>query len=242
MGNPVTIIFRLWNKCKEDKMINSQEIIERSLYKSVLTTVLNIGYTLDPEDYYPITAESQKRFEEDKKKIIDSKGMFIYIFGTGNNQSKGMKDNLPRICIDSQGFLPGDIGLPKQNISREEDDYVVTDQPYETIDQFIDIHLVSNNQSDIRFLLNILSSSIPQRGYIKPYIYDKAPFDGNIFIESVNFFNIPNLDKGLIEKVYQFEVKDSLLDYSTGSTEEPIIIPPIRDISLLVQNKIEIKS
>ena len=222
-------------------MINSQEIIERSFYQSLLQVGITSGYSLNPEDYYPITPENSKKYEEALKEIIQSKGRYVYIFGVGNNQSKGMKDLLPRITIESQGFLPGDIGFPKEMIDREGDNYVVTEQPFEAIDQFLDIHLVANKQEDIRLLLNIMSSAIPQRGYIKPYIYKEAPFDGNIFVEAVNFYNIPNLDKGLIEKVYQFEIKDTLLDYSMGSTDDPIIIPPIIDISVLIQGENELK-
>lgn len=216
-------------------MINSQEIIERSIYLSILETLVSVNYTLDPQNYYPITPESEQRYKSDLERIMRNKGKYIYLFGIGNNQSKGMKELLPRIVIDAQGFLPGDIGLPKTMMVREKENYVVSESPFEAIDQWIDIHLVSNTSEDNRLLLNILSTSIPQRGYIKPYTHEKVPFDGNIFIEAVNFYNTPNYDKGLIEKVYQFQVKDTLLDIKFGSKEEPTIIPPMVDISLLIQ-------
>lgn len=221
-------------------MIDSQEIIERSIYQSLLETTIRLGYTLNPEDYYPITPENLQRYQQDKAKIVATKGRFIPIFGVGNNQVKGMKDELPRIVVDSQGFLPGEIGLPRDMMEKVGQNFVVTEQPFEAIDQFIDIHLVSNTQEDIRLLLNIMVTSIPQRGYVKPYIYEDAPFDGNIFLEITNFYNTPNLDKGIIEKVYQFQVKDTLLDINFGSTEEPVVIPPLIDISVLIQGEFEL--
>ena len=43
---------------------------------------------------------------------------------------------------------------------------------------------------------------------------------------------MPDLDNGLMEKVYQFEVQDCLLDGNTP----PEVITPIRDISVLLEN------
>ena len=43
---------------------------------------------------------------------------------------------------------------------------------------------------------------------------------------------MPDLDNGLMEKVYQFEVQDCLLESNTP----PGVITPIRDISVLLEN------
>jgi hypothetical protein len=40
-------------------------------------------------------------------------------------------------------------------------------------------------------------------------------FSGNIFLELVNFFDIPNLDFGLLEKVYQFVIQDCVINETT---------------------------
>jgi len=214
-------------------MVNTQEIIERSIYSALLSIAINQGYSLDPANYLPATPQSAITFESDKKALLDSGKSFVGIYGAGNNQSRGIKE-CPRITLEPQGFFPGDIGFPKQQVDKSEDgSFLVSESNYtESVDQLVNIHLTANNISDMRLLHNILNSSIPQRGYIKPYIYDLKPFDGNIYIQLSNFFSLPDTDKGIMEKVYQFMVKDTILNELFIPTGE--IISPIKDISLLL--------
>lgn len=218
-------------------MISSQEIIERSIYSALLKTLTFLGYSLDPMDYYPVTDENKKKFTSDKEFIKNTKGFFIDLFGVGNNQSRGIKE-CPRITLEAKGFMPGDIGLPKQIMEKVEDSYFVSEFPFEAIDQYIDIHLVANNQNEMRLLHTILFSSIPQRGYIKPYHLEEIPFDGNIFLEVANFYDIPDTDKGIMEKVYEFNVKDSILTELINKSEDTI--SPIKVIEVLLQKPVEI--
>lgn len=207
-------------------MVNSQEIIERSIYSNILTVAMKLGYTLNPDDYLPINKENEAKYKSDLAKLKK----FIPIYGVGNNQSKGQKIT-PRIVINSKGFYPGAIGLPKELIDKGEGiGFTSTEEPYETLDQMIDIHLVASTQEDIRLLHQILFWSIPQRGYIKPYTEDKFMFSGNIFLEVVNFFDRPDLTQGLIEKIYQFSVFDCII----GEKEGTMDIVPITNISLII--------
>ena len=64
-------------------MVNSQEIIERSIYVAILNMAIKLGYTINPEDYLPTSAVNAERFKEDLKKITDDKGFYISIFGVG---------------------------------------------------------------------------------------------------------------------------------------------------------------
>ena len=209
-------------------MIDSQEIIERSLYSALLNTADTLGYTLDPQKYLPVSAENKAKYDADLKAL----SKFIGIFGASNNQSKGQKIT-PRIVVNPKGFYPGAVGMPKQLIEKNEGlGFTASEFPYETIDQYIDIHLVANNQEELRLLHQILFWSIPQRGYIKPYTEDEFLFSGNIFLEVVNFFDTPNLQAGLLEKVYEFVVYDCLI----GQSESEADLVPITDISLLLEN------
>ena len=52
-------------------MVNSQEIIERSIYAALLNMAIKLGYTINPEDYLPTSASNAERFKEDLKKITD---------------------------------------------------------------------------------------------------------------------------------------------------------------------------
>lgn len=214
-------------------MISSQEIIERSVYSALLETLISTGYSLRPDDYFPVNKTNSIKFQSDKKSIEANKGFFIPLFGISNNQSRGMKE-CPSITIESKGFMPGDIGLPKAIMEKVDDSYFVSESPYEAIDQYIDIHLIANDQLQMRLLHTLLFASIPQRGYIKPYTFDKAPFYGNIFIEIANFYDMPNTDKGIMEKVYQFTIKDSLVDIYDILPQETDKISPIYSMDILL--------
>jgi len=208
-------------------MVNSQEVIERSIYSAILNTSVALGYSINPEEYLPVSEANSRKYAEAKKNLKK----FVGIFGTGNNQSKDMKVT-PRIVVNARGFYPGNIGLPKQLIGKEEGiGYTATEVPYSTIDQYIDIHLVANNQEDLRLLHQITFYSIPQRGYLKLYNQDKFLFSGNIFLELVNFFDTPNLEVGIMEKIYQFVVEDTLAYENT----EPLDWVPITDISAVIE-------
>lgn len=46
-------------------MVDSQEIIERSIYCSILNVAKELGFTVDPNEYLPINTQNQQRFKED---------------------------------------------------------------------------------------------------------------------------------------------------------------------------------
>lgn len=212
-------------------MIDSQEIIERSIYSSILKTLVDEGYTVDPHNYDANYDASLDQFKADMEQIILDKKYFISLFGVGNSQSRGEK-TVPRIVINGRGFMPGDIGFERWALERSGDRFLISEFPFESINQFIDIHLVANTQESLRMMTYFIQISLPTRGYIKPYIYDQAPFDGNIYIQLANFYDLPRLDKGVMEKVYQYEIKDTLIDHHKCPVIEPIV--PITDISLLL--------
>lgn len=209
-------------------MVDSQEIIERSFYSALLNTTIALGYSLDPDSYLPVSVENQQRFIQDMKNLPK----YIPIFGTANATSKDQKTT-PRIVVNARGFYPGGMGMPKQLIEKQEGvGFTATEVPYESLDQYIDVHLVANTQEDLRLLHQILFWSIPQRGYIKPYTADKFLFSGNIFEEVINFYDSPNLNMGILEKVYQFQVFDTMI----GAKEPgPADLVPITTIELLMK-------
>lgn len=206
-------------------MINSQEIIERSVYQALLDVATNLGYTLDPNKYLPANELNEKKFKQDMNKLKK----FIAIFGTGNAEAKGSKIT-PRIVVNSRGFYPGAIGVPKQLIDKTGIGYSAYEEPYETIDQQIDVHLIAGTQEDLRLLHQIMFWSLPQRGYIKPYNEEKPLFSGNIFLEVTNYYEASNTNLGIIEKIYQYAVQDCLLELNNVPEE----ISPIKNIEVLV--------
>lgn len=232
-------------------MVTSQEIVERSFYISLLHQTLIRGLTINPENYlvknedglWVPTRELNDQYIHDKEAIeteLTKKGSgFYYIFGVGNNQSRGQKD-LPRITLDLTAWYPGEIGLEKETNELDEASglYQVIDYDYEPKSSRIDVHLCANNQQEMRILHEIMYRALPSRGYIKPYLNDyeswknsKFAPSGNIYIEVGNFYDHDDLQQGFLEKVYTYEVRDSLLN-----PEIIAEIKPIADISVLIDS------
>lgn len=209
-------------------MVNSQEIIERSIYMALLRVTIELGYGLDPNNYLPVSVENSEKFQQDLKNL----NKYIPIIGTGNATSKDQKIT-PRIVLNARGFYPGNIGLPKELIEKAEGiGFTANEEPYETLDQYIDVHLVASNQDDLRLLHQIMFWSLPQRGYIKPYTAEKFLPYGNIFIEVGNFFDYPNVNLGLLEKVYEYRIYDTLI----GEKEDVITdIVPMTSVTVLLE-------
>ena len=232
-------------------MVTSQEIVERSFYISLLHQTLIRGLTINPENYlvknedglWVPTRELNDQYIRDKEAIeteLTKNGSgFYYIFGVGNNQSRGQKD-LPRITLDLTAWYPGEIGLEKETNELDEASglYQVIDYDYEPKSSRIDVHLCANNQQEMRILHEIMYRALPSRGYIKPYLNDyeswktsKFSPSGNIYIEVGNFYDHDDLQQGFLEKVYTYEVRDSLLN-----PEIIAEIVPIADISVLIDS------
>ena len=45
-------------------MVNSEEIVERTFYISLLSTMLEMGLTLNPEDFLPLSQRSEEHTSE----------------------------------------------------------------------------------------------------------------------------------------------------------------------------------
>lgn len=212
-------------------MVSSEEIIERSFYMSLLRTTLINGLTLDPDNYLPISPAKQELLKNDMAKLKK----FIYIFGVGNNQSRGPKE-VPRITLELQGYYPSTFGVERYSIENLGESSSMFETEYAPKDTVIDVHLVSNNQEDMRLLHSIMYSSLPSRGYIKPFLGDKEDYfksklspSNNLFIEVGNFYDKAELQHGLIEKVYSYTVHNGILPEKL--VEE---LPNIKDISVLI--------
>lgn len=216
-------------------MVNSEEVVERTFYISLLSTMLEMGLTINPADFLPLSQENEKRFQE----AIKNMNKFIPLFGIGNNQVKGPK-TLPRITIELQGYYAGDIGVNKYIIGDklEDGNYQASEFPYETKDITIDVHLVSQTQADMRLLHTILYTGLPARGYIRPYFNDLDEWSkgrlaptGNLFIEVGNYYDHPDVEHGILEKVYTYVCKDGILP---EKLLEEGTLTPIKDISVLI--------
>lgn len=219
-------------------MVTTQEIIERSLYASLMQVALQLNLTVDPDDYLPVNTTNSERYKEAKEAL----NKFIYIFGVGNNQVRGAKI-VPRITVDLNAYYPGDIGTEAFMVGDEKinDEYRQYIYPFETKNAQFDIHLVANKSEDMRLLHSIMYTALPVRGYIKPFIEQTLKDyiankglnkTGNLYIEIANYYDHNDQEHGLLEKVYSYTVVDSYIEevFNEGDT-----FAPIKDIRALIQ-------
>ena len=219
-------------------MVTTQEIIERSIYASLMQVALSINKTVNPELYLPLSEENASRYNADREAI---KG-FIYIFGVGNNQVRGPKI-VPRITVDLNAYYPGNIGTEAFMIGDEQEvgEFRQYSYPFETKNAQFDIHLVANKAEDMRLLHSILYTALPVRGYIKPFLeaslqeyleHKGLNKTGNLYIEVSNYYDHNDQEHGLLEKVYSYTLIDSYIEeeFKEGDT-----FAPIKDIRALIK-------
>lgn len=45
-------------------MVQSEEIVERTFYASLLNTAIKMGYTINPDDYLPASPENEQNIRK----------------------------------------------------------------------------------------------------------------------------------------------------------------------------------
>lgn len=210
-------------------LINTQEIVERSIFESIRKRIVEEGYLPDIANY-PNTAAGYGNYQSAIDAVKNSQGFAAEVFGHGSSQSKQLK-RVPRIAIITRRVFPGDIGglatphyekdpLNPNNIMK-----VLMDS--QTSDLQIDIHLVSNSAKQDRFLNAIVGAVIGRRKYLK--VYNDPEQKQTFFIHQYSYYELPDTLEGIIEKVYSYEVKDLYL--FGGQVIQPNV-PLIKEITV----------
>lgn len=220
-------------------MVTTQEIIERTLYASLMRITLGLNKTVNPELYLPVSSQNSELY----KAAVEAIGPdFIYIFGVGNNQVRGVKE-VPRITIELNAYYPGNIGTEAFMIGEElvDNEYVAYNFPFETKHVQFDIHLVANTAEQLRLLHRIMYTALPARGYIRPFLEDtlakyletpRKLKSGNVYLEVSNYYDHNDQEHGLLEKVYSYTCYDSYIEETENTDLGPIA--PIKDISAII--------
>jgi hypothetical protein len=192
-------------------LIDLQEVIEVTIFKTILAELVDKGYTPDITDIstYPDSVAGQAAYNASKASIISTKGFCVDLFNMSNPDYKGLKD-LPRIVLIFDDPVPGDIGLDQKIDSAPSGLSFSVKRPPEIFDLPFSVYLISNNSKQRRVLIGILANSLPTKGYIP--IYPRYSYRGfNIFIDQLNTSTIPSAIDGLMERAYAYIVKDLLL-------------------------------
>lgn len=206
-----------------------QEIIERSIFEKIRGVLVATGYLPDIVNY-PDTPEGYYDYRSSIKEIIETKGFCVELFNQGPNTEKGLK-KVPRIVIKTVSALPGDLGgsFGKYFVKNTGGTFDEITTPPQSVDFYVNFHLVSGTVEQYRILNSILTLAIPRRSYIDWYTNsgeDKRTF----FCRYLNYHDIDNLPTGVMEKVYAYEIPDCYdLTMAVMGTD----IPSISDITLI---------
>lgn len=205
---------------------NIQERIERSIYEAIRLQLVAGGYW--PDETLVDYSNNTTAWENAIKAITASKGSAIEPFGSSQSFSKKTKAT-PRIVIIPRRFMPGDIGNPVSPVIVASEDnpgfYSEVVLPQLTVDLFLDINLVSSSAKQERILNAILHAALGTRRYLK--FYDQA--DKKFFIKQYNYYDIPDPDQGIEEKVYCYQVCDLYLEPTQVNIP---VVPTIKEITI----------
>ena len=184
-----------------------QEIIERTLFEAIRQEVVDKEYLPDVSDIgtYPDTEAGWTAWEAAINTVVSTKGFAIEVFGGGSNEAKGTK-KVPRIVIECGNFLLGDLGGdPRRFFVDKTTHFQALVTPPQTVNFFVNFHLISNTVEQTRILNAIMALAVPRRHY-HPWYNDTTK---TFFAEYLNYYDQSNVDKGITEYVYGYKVPDA---------------------------------
>lgn len=196
---------------------NIQELLERSIYHNLRYTTVAAGYLPDISTYdienpdINIAIAENTRFEDDMKMVASDKGFAVELFSNGPSQQRG-ELQVPRIVLETESFLPGELGLDTtKNYSKNEDGtFTAYDNTWltQTSDFYFQLRLLSNSTKQQRVLNGIMLHTLPRRGYMKWVGETELRTTGNLFVNFVSHAEFNHTEEGIVEKIYRYEIKD----------------------------------
>lgn len=182
---------------------DTQQVVERSIFEEIRLELVDKGYLPDITTFTNNEA-GQLLYEAAVEAIVVDKGFAIELFSTGTNKAKHVKKT-PRIVMRSGSFLPGALGgSPSRYYSDQGTNYSALVTPPQTVDYYINFHLVSEDVEQERILAAILALTLQRRGYVTRI--DDA--NKTFFCRYLNYYDGDNVDEGIIEKIYSYEIPD----------------------------------
>lgn len=219
---------------------NTLELIERTVYHAIRTTAVQAGYIPDITNYdiqnvdTTIARAAELAYENALKDIVTQKGFAIEVFGNSVSQQRGVL-KVPRIVLETESFLPGEIGLDTtKSFKRLEDgNYQVNQYMSLTSEFFFKVRLISNTTKQGRVLNGIMLKTFPRRGYIKWWGDPLLKYSQNILINYLSHSEFNWQDEGIVEKIFRYGIPDlQEMKPDARGTVPPIIDIDIKNINV----------
>lgn len=200
---------------------NIQERVERSIYEAIRKALVLEGYLPDITNFSENT-QGQSDWDEALKQVANAREFAAELYSVGSAFSKELKKT-PRIAMVNRRIMPGEIGAPiTPSIIQDPNNpnqFIKVVNPLESANLHIDIHLASSSSAQDRVLNAIMARVIGQKNYLKFYDNPKEVF----FIRQFNYYDLPDAQEGIQEKVYSYEVMDIFLYQEVIQTNIPLI-------------------
>jgi len=210
-----------------------EDQVDFAFFKAIMDLCVALGYTANEMDdtLYPDTDDGYNKLKQDIENIKSTKGFAIGVFGVGNTDDKGY-ETYPRIVLASRAFLAGDVGNnpdPVYTKDPKTNTFNVDTLPPRTSDYYLNVHVISGSASQKNLLNGIIANALPKRGYI-----DLPDVPGRkIFIHEINTTTPEDPERGIMERIYSYEIKDL---WESTPVRKPEAVPPINQVDILGNN------
>lgn len=223
-----------------------EKIISDNIYQVLRNKLVAEGFLPDTSllnDLLSSDVDLVKAAKESYKTLLvqikSDKGFTIGLYPYGSSQEKGEK-KVPRIVIDIHNMLPSDVGNDPSQF------YELITEPG-GVQHFIrkkSYNLLSNltfciyavcNTAEQMFTLNkLILSALPHRDYMKPFSEEQLLPYNNFFTVLRDKGKTEDLNEGIMERYYIYEVMD--LEEMESIIISGENITPINEIALLTEN------
>jgi hypothetical protein len=206
-----------------------QEFVERSFNEAIRVVLVQEGYLVD-ETLLVGNPNAEAIYKAGMEAIANTKGFCVELYGAASNQARG-ELRVPRIVLESERMGIGVLGSNPSGqvvvnpLSPQTFQKVKTTSRNSQIN--IAAHLVSKDIRQDRVLNAVIIKALGLNGYLPLYGNPGEVF----FINQLNFYDIPEFDQGLIEKVYEYEAPDLFIEETIMTNN----IVPINQIDLEIK-------
>lgn len=208
----------------------TQQIVERSFFMTLLAKVQEFGYIPDKTDTvaYPPTIVGENAYRAAINSIITTKGYAIRVVGSGTTVNVGIKD-LPVFVIGSSSYMLGDLGGDlnyHHEYFEQSSNYKKKLLPPQSVDFYLDVHIVCNSIGQYRTMASILALALPMRYYLPSYNAEDKRF---LITINQGAIDVSDKNKGILEYIYKYKAHDLYVQPDIYSDDA---IEPVNEITV----------
>lgn len=179
--------------------------VERSIFKAIMAKFVAAGYTPDLSD---VDNQNLAAYETALQEIANAKGLAVQIIGNRSSRAMDYK-KVCGIVIKHQRIVTGDLGRDTkagvyQQKENDPNNFEKIMPPLDSSDYYFDIHLIYSTTKQFYAITDLVGQALGRRNYLPMYDNPAERF----FIQQFNYYDFPDSNDNIQEKIYSYEVKD----------------------------------